>query len=46
MALQDAVSISAREIFFSHEEKNEVNRTKVSVPKGHGAEGVNLLTLI
>ena len=32
--------------FFSHEEKNEVNRPKVSVPQGHGAEGVNLLTLI
>ena len=32
--------------FFSHEEKNEVNRPKVSVPQGHGTESVNLLTLI
>ena len=46
MALQDSVSISSREIFFTHEEKNEVNRPKVSVPQGHGTESVNLLTLI
>ena len=46
MALQDSVSTSSRENFFSHEEKNEVNRTKVSVPQGHGAEDVTLLTLI
>ena len=32
--------------FFSHEEKIEVNRPKVSVPHGHGTESVNLLTLI
>ena len=32
--------------FFSHEEKNEVNRPKVSVPQGHGTESVYLLTLI
>ena len=45
MALQDSVSISAREIFFTNEEKNEVKRPKVSVTQGHGTESVNVLTL-
>ena len=46
LALMDSASSSSGRNFFSSREKNGVEGNAVQASWGHGAAGVNLLTLI